>query len=309
MRLVFAGTPAFAAVALRALLESGYEIVLVLTQPDRPSGRGMRLAPSEVKQLAVGSGLPIFQPSSLKSQESQDRIRSAGAEVMVVAAYGLLLPLSVLEMFPLGCINIHASILPRWRGAAPIQRAILAGDGRTGISIMRMEEGLDTGPVYLEREIEIAPDDTAGTLHEKLASLGARCIVESLPRIADSTLQPTRQTDAGVTYARKIEKHEAVINWGDSATEIARQIRAFNPFPGASTTVGGESLKIWKARAGALEGARPGQIIDVSDGRLIVCCGTGSLSIIELQRAGGKRLSTGEFLRGAALPPGAQFGS
>jgi methionyl-tRNA formyltransferase len=307
MRLVFAGTPAFAAAALQALLDSGHEIDLVLTQPDRPGGRGMKVLPSEVKQLAIRNGLPVFQPQSLKSVEAQERIRATRADAMVVAAYGLLLPRPVLEMFRLGCINIHASKLPRWRGAAPIQRAILAGDDYTGISIMRMEEGLDTGPVYLMREIEITPFETAGTLHDKLAVLGARCIVEALPGVAASTLQPLEQAESGATYARKIEKNEAAIDWTQSASGIERKIRAFNPFPGASSSIGGVSVKIWRALANADDGGDPGMILQAGDGKLIVSCGAGILSIVEIQRAGGKRLATTEFLRGTCFPPGAKF--
>jgi methionyl-tRNA formyltransferase len=309
MRLVFAGTPGFAATALRALLDSQHEIVLVLTQPDRPGGRGMRVIQSEVKQLAMRRGLQTYQPQSLKTAEAQDRIRAVQADAMVVAAYGLLLPGPILEAFPLGCINIHASLLPRWRGAAPIQRAILAGDDRTGISIMRMERGLDTGPVYLAREIKIEASDTAGTLHDKLAALGARCIVEALPAIAASALRPAEQDESGASYARKIDKDEAVIDWSRPASEVERKVRAFNPIPGASSMFAGAPIKFWRALAGPGDGGDPGRILESGGDRLIISCGAGTLSAIELQRAGGKRLHTADFLRGISLATGTRFGN
>ena len=240
MRLVFAGTPAFARAALEALLDAGHEVVLVLTQPDRPAGRGLNPRPSEVKKLAVECGLPLAQPSTLKSPEALQTLATARAQVMVVAAYGLILPATVLAVFPGRCINIHASLLPRWRGAAPIQRAILAGDRETGLSIMQMEAGLDTGPVLLREVAAIAADDTGGSLHDKLADLGGRCIVGALKAIEAGTVEPVPQPADGVTYAHKIGKEEATIDWTRSAADIERAVRAFNPFPIANTMLRGE---------------------------------------------------------------------
>jgi methionyl-tRNA formyltransferase len=307
MRLVFAGTPAFAESALRALLQAGHEVALVLTQPDRPAGRGLRLRPAEVKAVALEHGLPLAQPPTLKSDQALQVLRAARAQVMVVAAYGLILPPSLLELFEFGCINVHASLLPRWRGAAPIQRSILAGDSETGISIMRMEAGLDTGPVYLRHSMPIEPDDTAGSLHDKLAMLGGRCIVQVLDALQGAQIGPAPQPDQGVTYARKIEKQEAMINWSDTAVQIERQVRAFNPFPVASTNWRGGLLRVWRARAVAREQGTPGRI-EVLDGGMLVRCGSGALLIQELQRAGGKPMLTADFLRGVALAPGEILG-
>ncbi len=308
MRLVFAGTPAFAACSLRALVAAGHDIALVLTRPDRPAGRGMKLAASEVKQLALKSALPLFQPASLRDPLAQSRIRDAAADALVVAAYGLMLPPAVLAMPTAGCINVHASILPRWRGAAPIQRAVLAGDTETGISIMRMEEGLDTGPVYLTHRLAIAADDTAGSLHDKLAELGALAIVEALEAIADRSLQPVPQDSAGVTYAAKISKEEAALDWSADAATLDRQVRAFNPFPGAHSRFGGETLKIWKARPSDGSGA-PGTVVHAADGRIIVACGQGALEIEQVQRAGGRRMDAAEYVRGSGLAAGARLGN
>ena len=236
-------------------------------------------------------------------------LRAANAPLMVVAAYGLILPQAVLDAFPLGCINIHASLLPRWRGAAPIQRAILAGDGETGICIMRMDAGLDTGPVYVSESIPIESEDTAGTLHDKLAVLGGRCIVRALPAIASGELEARPQPSEGVTYARKIEKSEAPIDWLCSAQEIDTKVRAFNPFPVASTTLRGEPLRIWRARAMLSHGDRPGQVVDAGSSGILVTCGSGSLLITELQRAGGKRLRAADFLRGFVFVDGEVLGA
>ncbi len=301
MKLVFAGTPAFAATALAALIAAGHELALVLTQPDRPAGRGMKLVASPVKQLALRHGLPLAQPPSLKGADGQAAIGAAGAEAMVVAAYGLILPQAVLDLPARGCINIHASLLPRWRGAAPIQRAILAGDAQTGISIMQMDRGLDTGPVLAQRAIVIAATDTAQTLHDKLAALGAELIVDSLARI--DRLTPVPQPDQGATYAAKLDKAAAVLNWQRPAAELERQVRAFDPLPGATATYQGTTLKIWRARAGAGATA-PGRVIAADQGGIAVGCGEGVLTILELQRPGGRRLSAGEFLSGAALAAG-----
>jgi methionyl-tRNA formyltransferase len=307
MRLAFAGTPAFAESALRALLKAGHEVALVLTQPDRPAGRGLRPRPSAVKALALEHGLPLAQPATLKSNLVVEALRAAQVKVMVVAAYGLILPAALLELFDFGCINIHASLLPRWRGAAPIQRANLAGDTETGISIMRMEAGLDTGPVYLRQSVQIEPDDTAGSLHDKLATLGAVCIVQALAALEAGQIHALPQSDRGVSYANKIEKHEAMIDWCHPAVLVERQVRAFNPFPVASTSWRGELLRVWRARAIQKHG-RPGRI-DGTDGGILVGCGSGTLLIQELQRAGGKPMSAADFLRGAALAPGEILGT
>jgi methionyl-tRNA formyltransferase len=303
MKLIFAGTPEFSAVALSAILESGHEVVLVLTQPDRPAGRGMSLQASPVKQLALTHGIPVFQPVSLKDVDAQERVRAAGAEAMVVAAYGLILPQVVLDMPRYGCLNIHASLLPRWRGAAPIQRAILAGDAETGVCIMQMEAGLDTGPVLLSESFTIGAEDTAASLHDRLASLGGRLIVEAL---AGLPLPARPQPEAGVTYAAKIDKAESAIDWSRSAAEIDRHVRAFNPFPGASSTLDGVAIKIWQAMPVAGQGT-PGEVLAANREGVVVACADGALCISELQKAGGKRLSAAQFLAGHPIVPGASF--
>ena len=308
MRLVFAGTPAFAAAALHALLDGGHDVALVLTQPDRPAGRGLRPLASPVKAVAVERGLRLAQPSTLRSVDALEELSAARAQVMVVAAYGLLLPVPVLELFALGCVNIHASVLPRWRGAAPIQRALLAGDRETGISIMRMEAGLDTGPVYLTRTIQIGPEDTAGSLHDKLAALGAQCIVQALPALEAGDLRALPQPAEGVTYAHKIQKQEAVIDWSQAASQIERQVRAFNPQPGAHTTLRGQLLRVWRARALERPAVAAGRVVETTGSGILVACGSGVLAIEELQRAGAKRLSAAEFVRGVSLSPGEPLG-
>jgi methionyl-tRNA formyltransferase len=309
MRLVFAGTPAFAAAALGALAVAGHEIALVLTQPDRPAGRGLKLRQSEVKALALEHGFPIAQPATLKSADALQMLRASQASAMVVAAYGLILPQVVLDSFALGCINIHASLLPRWRGAAPIQRAILAGDTHTGISIMQMEAGLDTGPVLMSESIPIAADDTAATLHDKLAALGARCIVACLPPLERGERNGIAQPQVGVTYAGKIQKSEAVIDWSRSAQELDRQIRALNPFPVASTSLRGEAVRLWRGRPLPDLHGEPGTVIDASKDGIVVGTGNGAVCLLELQRASSRRLSASEFLRGCALQRGEQFGT
>ncbi len=303
MRLIFAGTPAFAARALAALHRAGHEIVLVLTQPDRPTGRGLKLAPSAVKALALALGLEVFQPAGLKDAQTQQRLRALGADLMVVAAYGLILPEPVLAMTRLGAINIHASLLPRWRGAAPIQRAILAGDAHTGISIMQMDRGLDTGPVFAAEAVPIAPEDTGASLHDKLAELGARLIVSALARLERGQLHAEPQADAGASYAAKIVKAEAEIDWREAAPAIERKVRAFDPLPGASTTIRNVALKIWRARVSAAAGA-PGTILEAGPEGIVIACGSEALRVQELQRAGGKRLTAGQFLAGFPLAAG-----
>jgi methionyl-tRNA formyltransferase len=313
MRVIFAGTPEFARVALVRLQAAGFDIPLVLSQPDRPAGRGMKLQASPVKQQALDLQIPVIQPRSLRldgkypddARAAQRAIIEAHADVMVVAAYGLILPQWVLDAPRLGCLNIHASLLPRWRGAAPIHRAIEAGDAVTGITVMQMDAGLDTGDMLLQEPLPILPTDTTGSLHDRLAALGGRLIVEALEIAACGGLTPTRQPQEGVTYAHKIEKAEAEIDWSASATVIARRIRAFNPFPGASTQRDGEVLKLWQASvdAGASHGV-PGTVLQADADGVRVACGEGVLCLTELQRAGGKRLPAGEFLRGFELRPG-----
>lgn len=307
MRLVFAGTPAFAAKALDALFHSGHRVELVLTRPDAAAGRGMKRAASEVKQLALRNALPLFQPATLRDPDALRLIAATGAHAMVVAAYGLILPRSVLELFPNGCINIHASLLPRWRGAAPIQHALLAGDSETGISIMRMDEGLDTGPVYMTDSIPIAADETAASLHDKLADLGARSIVRALQGIEEGTLKPHAQASDGATYAHKITKAQAQIRWAQSAAEIERAIRAFDPFPGAFSRLERQLIKVWAAQPLSASSSPPGVVSTVTDAGIVVACGSGALRLTELQREGGKRLPAADFLRGFPIEPGQRF--
>ncbi len=307
MRLIFAGTPDFAATALHALIAAKHDVALVLTQPDRPAGRGMRLQPSAVKTLALAHGLPVAQPSTLKDPVEQTRLRTAGADAMVVAAYGLILPQAVLDIPRLGCLNIHASLLPRWRGAAPIQRALLAGDRDTGITIMQMDAGLDTGAMLLKKRIPITADDTAQTLHDKLARLGAESIVETLDLLQQGRLAPAAQDSTHATYAAKLSKDEARVSWARPAAEIARAVRAYNPYPAAFTLLRGETLNLWAADPIAGKGA-PGTVLAADKSGIAVACGTDALRITELQRASGKHLSAAQFLAGIAISPGERLG-
>jgi methionyl-tRNA formyltransferase len=320
MRVIFAGTPEFARVALAQLHAAGFEIPLVLTQPDRPAGRGMKLQASSVKQFALDHNIPVAQPRSLRldgkypedAVAARAAIQSAQADAMVVAAYGLILPQWVLTIPRLGCFNIHASLLPRWRGAAPIHRAIEAGDSETGITIMQMDAGLDTGDMLLVEKLAILPGDTTASLHDRLAPLGGRLMVEALELAACGGLTPVRQPDQGVSYAHKIEKHEAAIDWRHSVALIERRIRAFNPFPAAASPVAGEILKIWEAAVlsgAAPAGALPGQIIAVSEQGVDVAAADGVLRLTRLQKPGGKALDAAGFLRGFALTPGMLFGT
>jgi methionyl-tRNA formyltransferase len=303
VRLVFAGTPEFAAIALAAIANAGHDVTLVLTQPDRPAGRGMSLQPSPVKRLALERGIALFQPATLKEAAAQERIAATGAEVMVVAAYGLILPQAVLDLPPLGCVNIHASLLPRWRGAAPIQRALLVGDSETGVCIMQMEAGLDSGPVLLHEAVPIGAEDTAGSLHDRLALLGARLIVATLARLP---LAGEPQPEEGVTYAHKIGKGDTLIDWSASAAELERHVRAFNPVPGAQASLEGHAVKVWRAAAVAGNG-EIGRILRVDRDSIFVACGAGALAVAELQKAGGKRLSVKQFLAGHPLTAGDRF--
>lgn len=275
----------------------------MLTQPDRPAGRGMRSTPGAVKRLAQAHGLDVFQPETLRDAPDRARISAARPDALVVAAYGLILPPAVLEAAPLGAINIHASLLPRWRGAAPIQRALMAGDRETGISIMRMDAGLDTGPVLAQERVPIGSEDDAQTLHDRLAALGARMIVAALSDLAAGRAHAVPQPEAGATYARKIAKSDAHIDWQADARGIERQVRALRPHPGAVTRWRGEALKIWDVRCEPAPGA-PGTVLRVGHEGIVVACGNGSLRVLQLQRAGGKRLAAGEFLRGCPIAVG-----
>ena len=316
MRVVFAGTPGFAETALAQLHAAGFTVPLVLTQPDRPAGRGLKLHASPVKEFALAHGITVAQPRSLRldgkapedATAAQAALVAAAPDVIVVAAYGLILPTWVLALPRLGCINIHASLLPRWRGAAPIHRAIEAGDGQTGITIMQMDAGLDTGDMLAVEAIAIAPEDSTATLHHRLAALGGRMIVESLRLAAAGGLVRTVQPVEGVTYAHKIEKAEAAIDWRDGAAVIERRIRAFDPFPGASTLIGDDIVKCWRARLAPGQGA-PGEILSVADEGITVACGDGALCLTELQRPGGKRLPARAFLQGLPVAPGQRFAS
>lgn len=309
MRLVFAGTPEFARVALDALRAAGHEIVLVLTQPDRPAGRGLKLTPSPVKQAAVAAGIPVLQPRSLRldgkypdeAAQAQAALREAAPEAMVVAAYGLILPQWTLDLPRRGCLNIHASLLPRWRGAAPIQRAIEAGDAQTGVTIMQMDAGLDTGGMLLERAVNIGADQTAAALHDALAQVGGEAIVEALGGLSENRLHARPQPEAGVTYAAKLEKAEAALDLTQSAELLARRVRAFNPVPGASVRLPGldEPVKVWRAQVASMTAdAAPGSVIRADAQGIDIATGAGVLRLLELQKAGGKRQPVDVFVRG-----------
>jgi methionyl-tRNA formyltransferase len=289
--------------ALARLVGAGHEIVLVLTQPDRPAGRGLRSVPSPVKRFALAHRIEVFQPPDFKNAHDVQRVRALRPDALVVAAYGLLLPQPLLDAGARGALNIHASLLPRWRGAAPIQRALLAGDRETGISIMQMDAGLDTGPVLAQASIAIAPDEDSGTLGERLAELGAVMIVDTLAALEAGRARALPQPAEGVTYARKIEKRDTLLDWRRPATELERAVRAFRPAPGATTALQGEPIKIWRARIVKAELA-PGAVTQ----DLVVGCGEEALQVVELQRGGGTKLAAQAFLRGRPLPPDAHFG-
>ena len=309
MRVVFAGTPEFARQALDALLAAGHEIPLVLTQPDRPAGRGLKLTPSAVKQAAVAAGIPVLQPRGLKldgkyadeAAAARQALLDAAPDVMVVAAYGLILPRWVLELPSHGCLNIHASLLPRWRGAAPIQRAIDAGDAETGITIMQMDEGLDTGDMLLVRPVRIMPDHTAAALHDELAAVGAQAIVDALERLQEGSLRAVKQQDELATYAAKLEKSEAPLDFSLSAEALARRVRAFNPVPGATMMLPGldAPAKIWRAQALSQAAKGPaGTVESVSPDGIDIATVDGVLRVLELQKAGGKRQPASSFIQG-----------
>ena len=318
LRVIFAGTPEFARTALEAIHAAGHTVPLVLTQPDRPAGRGMKLQPSAVKQGALEHGIPVAQPTSLRldgkypaeAAAARDAILAAQADVMVVAAYGLILPQWTLDAPRLGCLNIHASLLPRWRGAAPIHRAIEAGDAETGVTIMQMDAGLDTGDMLLVESLPILADDTTGSLHDRLAVLGGQMVVQALAQAAAGVLHPTPQPTEGVTYAHKIDKAEAAVDWSQPAAVLSQRIRAFNPFPGATGVLAGEVLKLWCCEIHSAlcpPDMRPGTILSANADGIDVACGDGVLRITTLQRPGGKRLAVADFLRGFDVAPGMAF--
>jgi methionyl-tRNA formyltransferase len=321
MKVVFAGTPEFARVALQHLLDAGFSVPLVLTQPDRPAGRGMKLQASPVKQCALDHGITVAQPRSLRldgkypedAAAARQALLQADADAVVVAAYGLILPQWVLDLPRYGCLNIHASLLPRWRGAAPIHRAIEAGDSHTGVTIMQMDAGLDTGDMLLTRSLEIADTDTTASLHDRLAALGGPMVAEALQQAAQGTRQPVVQPIEGITYAHKIEKAESSIDWSLPATVIGQRIRAFDPFPGASTTLGNDVIKLWDYEIDScqhpyLKGY--GHILSINDAGITVSCGDNTaLRLTVLQRAGGKRLAAADFVRGFDLQPGSILGA
>jgi methionyl-tRNA formyltransferase len=298
LRLVFAGTPEFSVPCLDACRASGAEVVAVYTQPDRPAGRGRKLTPGPVKQAALAAGIVVEQPESLKSVEAQQTLAAYRADLLVVVAYGLILPRKVLAMPRLGCWNVHASLLPRWRGAAPIQRAILAGDGESGVDLMQMEAGLDTGPVLLERRTPIARDDTGGSLHDRLSALGAEVLSDGLHRVvAGETLAATPQPDEGAMYAHKLDKAEAKLDFFQPAFELERKVRAFDPWPVAEGEIAGEPLRIWAAHAIEFDHhAAPGSVLAASRDGIDLACGHGALRVTALQRSGGKRIGTLDYL-------------
>lgn len=307
MKIIFAGTPQFAVTALQALLEQQFDVVAVLTQPDRPAGRGMQLALSPVKQLALDRNLPVLQPASLVSADIQQILAGYAADVMVVAAYGLILPASVLRLPRYGCLNIHASLLPRWRGAAPIQRAIMAGDNETGVTIMQMDAGLDTGDMLLKKSCPIMLQDNAQTLHDKLSGLGAQAIVEALQMLQHGKVAGVPQDDTQATYAAKLQKGESLLDWRQPASRLARAVRAYNPVPVAYSTLNHITVKIWQASVREGLQGLPGTVLAIEKAGIIVACGHDALRLEILQRPNAKALPAAQFLQGYAIHPGDCF--
>lgn len=310
MRIVFAGTPDFAALALKALLAAGHDVAGVYSLPDRPAGRGRKLMPSPVKQVALDAGIPVFQPVSLKPEEAQQELAALQPDVMIVAAYGLILPKAVLEIPTHGCLNIHASLLPRWRGAAPIQRAIAAGDAETGITIMQMDEGLDTGNMLLKVSTPITADDTGGSLHDRLADMGGDAIVEALAQLANGELAGEPQNDADANYAHKLSKEEGHIDWRRSAIEIERLIRAFNPWPGTFTDLGEQRIRIHQATALEQDSNQaPGTVLSRERDGVDIACGSGTLKLTSVQLPGSKAQSINDLINGGkqVLLPGQEL--
>ncbi|MDX1480798.1 MAG: methionyl-tRNA formyltransferase [Woeseiaceae bacterium] len=301
IRVVFAGTPEFALASLTALVDAGVRPLAVLTQPDRPAGRGKQLTASPVKQFAVSRDIDVLQPASLRDPAAAGRIGALAPDILIVAAYGLLLPQEILDLPARGCVNVHASLLPRWRGAAPIQAAILSGDTHTGVCLMQMEAGLDSGPVYASRRVAIAPEATAGELHDVLAALGGELLVEHLPGIVSGDLRPGPQDESAATYAPKIDKRDAVIDWRMPAIDIDRRVRAYNPVPGANFGFRGERIKCWRGAPSAGESAPPGTVLEAGPAGIVVACGDGHLSMTELQRPGRQRVDAGQFAGQFAL--------
>lgn len=301
MRIVFAGTPDFSVPVLQAILDSPHSVAGVYTQPDRPAGRGRKLMPGPVKQIALQHDLAVFQPLSLKDAEAREVLAGLEPDLLVVVAYGLLLPQAVLDIPRLGCVNLHASLLPRWRGAAPIQRAILAGDSETGVCLMQMEAGLDSGPVLASVSTPIAADETGGTLHDRLSRLSAELLARHLDDLEAGRLQGQVQDEAQVTYARKLDKREAAIDWQGDALHIERQVRAFNPWPVAQAQYQGQSLRIWRAQVTEGTAAAPGTVVAAGRDGIDVACGTGCLRLLEIQLPGGKRLDAAAFLNARSV--------
>lgn len=304
-KIVFAGTPAFAVPSLQALIDSPHQVTAVYTQPDRPAGRGRKLTASPVKALAAAHDIPVYQPASLKKTAEQERLKGIGADLMVVAAYGLLLPPAVLAIPPLGCINVHASLLPRWRGAAPINHALLAGDEKTGITIMQMDAGLDTGDMLHHLECPIEADDTAQTLHDRLSRLGARALLETLAMMSEGRLSAVPQPEEGATYASKLDKRAARLDWTRPAPELERMVRAFDPWPVAYTELSGEPLRVWQARAlDTVPAQPPGTLIGADAQGMDIACGEGVLRVTRIQRPGGRPMAVADYLHARTVEPG-----
>jgi len=311
MKIGFAGTPAFAAYVLSSLQDAGFQVSLVLTQPDRPRGRGLKVLPSPVKQVALERGIAVYQPATLATDAARAPLLAQAIDVLVVAAYGLILPPAVLAWPRHGCVNVHASLLPRWRGAAPIQRTLLAGDMESGVTLMQMDAGLDTGPMLDAARIPVGPRETAATLEHKLAAQGTHALIAYLRRLAAGAPdRPIPQPAGGATYASKIRKSEAVIDWSASAAAIDRLVRAFDPAPGASTRLAGEMVKVWRAQPVAVVGREvaPGTVLSTDGEVIVVACGEGALGVAELQPAGGRRMSAAAFVAGRGLARGERFG-